>query len=153
MTATHLARPLPAPSLTAALGSLRARGMRVSAARRLVLEALFASERPLSAEEIAGGLDGRLPPSDLASVYRNLDTLEAAGLVHHLHLGHGPGRYVLVRDGARGFLACERCGGHAVLDDGALDAVRDAVRTASGFEVRLRHFPLIGTCPACAGRV
>jgi nucleoside-diphosphate-sugar epimerase len=31
---------------------------------------------PDTAEEIAAGLDGRLPRSDLASVYRNLETLE-----------------------------------------------------------------------------
>ena len=30
---------------------------------------------------------------DLASVYRNLETLEDAGLVRHMHLGHGPGLY------------------------------------------------------------
>ena len=36
---------------------------------------------------------GRLPRCDLASVYRNLETLEDAGLVRHMHLGHGPGLY------------------------------------------------------------
>jgi Fe2+ or Zn2+ uptake regulation protein len=46
--------------------------MRISAARRLVLEALYAADAPISAEQIADGLSGRLPRSDLASVYRNL---------------------------------------------------------------------------------
>ena len=79
----------------AALDALRARGLRVSSARRLVLEALFAADGPVSAEEIAGGLDGRCRRSDLASVYRNLDTLEQVGLVRHVHLGHGAGLYAL----------------------------------------------------------
>jgi hypothetical protein len=53
----------------------------ISAARRLVLEALYTGEGAVSADRVAGGLDGKLPPSDLASVYRNLETLEEAGLV------------------------------------------------------------------------
>ena len=86
------------------------RGLRVSSARRLVLEALFAAERPLTAEEIAAGLEGWLPASDLASVYRNLDTLEELGLVRHFHLGHGAGRYALAAAGDVEFVSCERCG-------------------------------------------
>ena len=95
MTVPHETRPLAAASIPAAIATLRARGLRVSAARRLVIEALFAAEGPVRAEAIAGGLDGRLPDSDLASVYRNLDTLEEIGLVRHFHLGHGPGLYAL----------------------------------------------------------
>ena len=59
-------------------------------ARRSVLEALLAAEQPLTAEEIAGD-------ADLASTYRNLETLESIGIVRHVHLGHGPGRYELTR--------------------------------------------------------
>ena len=84
--------------------------MRVSTARRLVLEALFAAEGPVSAEAIAAGLDGRLPGSDLASVYRNLDMLEEIGLVRHVHLGHGPGPLRARRPPRAEFVTCERCG-------------------------------------------
>ena len=52
-----------------------------------------------SAEELAAGLGGRVPRSDLASVYRNLETLERHGVVRHVHLGHGPG---LLRPGRPG---------------------------------------------------
>src|SRR5688572_24440602 len=99
MTLPHHTSPLAAPSVEAAVALLRARGLRVSSARRLVIEALFAAERPLTAEEIAAGLDGWLPASDLASVYRNLITLEEIGLVRHFHAGHGPGRYALAATG------------------------------------------------------
>src|SRR5215207_4850753 len=93
MTVPHNVPALRAPSLLSALGALRGRGMRVSTARRHVLEALYAAERPLTAEELAGAV----PNADLASVYRNLDVLEELGLVNHMHLGHGPGRYALAR--------------------------------------------------------
>lgn len=150
MTAVSHARPrLAAASPAAAVGALRARGLRVSAARRLVLEALYVAEGPVSAEAVAGGLDGRLPPSDLASVYRNLETLEEIGLVQHVHLGHGPGRYALVGR-HRGWAVCDACGRHVALDQDALYHVRSAVLEATGFDARFAHFPIVGLCPDCA---
>jgi Fur family transcriptional regulator, ferric uptake regulator len=150
MTEIHDAGPpLPAPTLQAAMSALRARGLRLSAARRLVLEALFAANRPVTAECVASGLDGLLPPSDLASVYRNLETLEGLGLVRHVHLGHGPGLYALTRVREREYVACERCGGHLELPAAALDGVRAAVREACGYSAHFTHFPVVGTCPAC----
>ena len=46
MTVPCLAAPAPAGDLEAAVDELRARGLRLSASRRLVLEALFAAGRP-----------------------------------------------------------------------------------------------------------
>ena len=80
-------------TLEEAVTALRERGIRVTAARRLVLQGLFAADGPVSAERLASGVDGAVPPSDLASVYRNLEALERVGLVRHVHLGHGPGLY------------------------------------------------------------
>ncbi len=150
MTVSHHAVPVPLPSLAAALGTLRARGLRISSARRILLEALFAAEGPVTAEEVAGGLDGRLPASDLASVYRNLETLEEVGLVRHVHLGHGPGLYALTRDGAREHLLCDRCGRVMSVDPSRLDAVRDLIRAETGFAANFTHFPIAGLCPECA---
>jgi Fur family transcriptional regulator, ferric uptake regulator len=149
MTVSHEARPLAAATLPAAITTLRVRGLRVSAARRLVLEALFAADGPVRAEAIAGGLEGRLPDSDLASVYRNLDTLEELGLVRHFHLGHGSGLYALTGRLEAGYAACERCGVHCALDPGGVALVAAAVREACGYEARLAHFPVVGRCPEC----
>jgi Fe2+ or Zn2+ uptake regulation protein len=150
MTVSHHADPVHLPSLAAALGTLRARGLRISSARRLVLAALFAAEGPVTAEEVAGGLDGRLPASDLASVYRNLDTLETLGLVRHVHVGHGPGLYALAGHHDAGYAACERCGRHVALDGEALADIGAVVRAVSGFAPALAHFPIVGLCPECA---
>jgi Fur family transcriptional regulator, ferric uptake regulator len=150
MTDHIAARPHAAASMHAALGILRANGLRISTARRLVLEALFASELPVSAEMIAGGLGGRLPALDLASVYRNLETLEAVGLVRHLHLGHGASRYVLTGLGDDGWATCEGCGRHERLARDKAAQLRAAVRGATGFEACFSHFPIVGLCRDCA---
>jgi len=149
MTVSHEVRPLPAASIPAAIATLRSRGLRVSAARRLVIESLFAADGPVRAEAIAGGLDGQLPDSDLASVYRNLDTLEEIGLVRHFHLGHGPGLYALTGRLEAGYAACEHCGAHRALDADAVADVAAAVYAACGYEPRLSHFPIVGRCPDC----
>ena len=145
MSFSHCAEPVPVPNPTAALGTLRARGLRISTTRRRVVDALFASEAPVSAEALARAVD-----ADVASVYRNLDALEQAGLARHVHVGHAAGRYVLSARHDGGYAACERCGRHAPLSPGQLTAVRDAVLAATGFDGDFSHFPIVGTCPECA---
>jgi Fur family ferric uptake transcriptional regulator len=152
MTSSRIATPLVTGSLSAALTAVRARGLRVSVARRQVIEALFAADAPVSAEELAGGLRGRAAPTDLASVYRNLDALESIGLVHHVHLGHGPGLYALAGRHEEAYAACERCGRRTAIDPGLIARVRSAVHDACGYELAFAHFAIVGLCPACAAR-
>ena len=141
---------VPVTSLEDAVAVVRGSGQRMSAARRILLEVLSAADRPLSAEVIASGLGGRHPQSDLASTYRNLETLEELGLVRHVHLGHGPGLYALAGHGDREYLVCERCDEVRAVRPGALDAVREEIRRRFGHEARFGHFPLGGLCAACA---
>jgi Fur family ferric uptake transcriptional regulator len=130
-------------SLPTLLNTVRSHGMRVSTARREVLEALMAAGEPLTAEELAGH-------ADLASTYRNLETLESIGIVRHVHLGHGPGRYEL-SDRSSGWATCEACGRSTALPSPALQAIRLAVREAAGFEAAFTHFPIVGRCQECTG--
>jgi Fur family transcriptional regulator, ferric uptake regulator len=139
---------VPAVSVAGAVNTLRARGLRLSSARRVLLEALFAAGRPVTAEELARGLGGRVPPSDLASVYRNLETLERHGLARHLQAGRGPGRWLPAGERSD-YALCERCDRMTALAPGTLDAVREAIRCAIGFEATFANSPLPGVCPAC----
>ena len=149
MTAPHIGPSLSAPDVDSAIDALRARGLRVSAARRLVLEALYAAGRPISADEIAEGVAGRLPRSDLASVYRNLELLESVGLVRHRHLGHGPGLYSPTGVGEQEYLVCDSCSNVVAVERSELDPVRDYVRQRFGYEAAFSHFPILGLCAEC----
>jgi Fur family ferric uptake transcriptional regulator len=143
--------PAAAPAtLDAAIDAVRAHGLRASAARRLVLAALLAAERPVTADAIARGLDGRVPQSDVASVYRNLDALERVGLVRRLHTGHGSSLYTMSGGDDVGYVACERCGEVRVVDSRAVAQVRATVRATVGFEATFLRFPIVGKCPSCA---
>jgi len=130
---------------------LRMRGHRVSVARRLVLMALFAAEGPVTAEQIAAGVDG-LPPSDVTSIYRNLEMLEQQGLVYHLHLGYGPRHYRLVGPDERCSLVCERCQRVDTAAFSDLDDARAAISGPTGYRTNFMHYPIVGVCPACTAR-
>jgi Fur family ferric uptake transcriptional regulator len=151
MTAPGTGPSLDAPDLDSAVEALRAGGLRVSAARRLVLEALYAAPGPVTADQIADGLAGRLPRSDLASVYRNLETLEEIGLVRHFHLGHGPGLYAPVGTGEREYLVCTSCGAVKAVEPEDMEPVRKEIRKRFGYEAHFSHFPVLGSCPDCKG--
>ena len=124
----------------------------MTGARRAVLEVLFAAGAPVSAEVVAGGLDGRLPETDLTSVYRNLEWLENHGVVRHVHVGHGAGVYTLAGEHPGEYLVCEGCGRTVAIDVATLAGVRAAIRTETGFEAHFDHFPIHGLCAACAQR-
>jgi Fur family transcriptional regulator, ferric uptake regulator len=135
-------------SADTALRALRERGLRISTARRMIVHYLFEVGGPVSAQQIATGL-GRTP-LDLASVYRNLETLEAQGVVRHFHAGHGAGRYVLASEDEPEYLACDRCGAIEEIDRFELQPLREAIRRRFGYEVGFTHFPMMGLCPRCA---
>jgi Fur family ferric uptake transcriptional regulator len=148
MTVAPDVLPLVAANLDDAVTALRERGLRLSTSRRLVLEALFAADGPVSAEHVARGLN-----LDPASVHRNFETLERHGLVRHVHLGHGPGLYALLGRGEREYLYCDRCGAVRALPARELDPVRKRIRERYGFETRFNHFALVGTCGSCSAQV
>ena len=153
MTESPRVPPLEFDDIDDVAAAIRKAGGRLTANRRLVLEALFDAEGPVSAELLASRLAGRGPAFDLPSVYRNLERLEALGVVRHVHLGHGPGLYALVGSGEREYLCCERCQRVTSVSAAELDPVRAEIRERFGYDARFTHFPITGLCAECAGEV
>lgn len=133
------------PSPESVLNRLRSRGHRVSTPRRVVVKTLFAAEAPLTANEIAASDDTEL---DLATVYRNLETLQELEIVVRVQAGDGAGRWRLA-GGNRGYVACHSCGALEEVAVAELDELRELVRDRCGYELRFDRFPLVGVCPRC----
>ena len=129
-----------------AIQALRESGLRLSTARRLIIEALFSASGPVSAQELAQAL-----ALEESSVYRNLEVLERHGLTRHVHLGHGPGLYALVGRDDGEYLYCERCGKLTVLAPDQLAEIREDVERRFGHHPRFTHFAMVGLCQDCAG--
>lgn len=151
MTLAPRRAPLAFGDIDDIAAAIRASGGRLTAARRVVLAALFAADGPVSAEYIAAGLGGRVIGSEVSSVYRNLERLEELGVVRHVHLGHGPGLYVLEDGTQREYLVCERCDRVDSVQAASLDRIRAAIENAFGYQARFSHFPIVGLCSRCAG--
>jgi Fur family ferric uptake transcriptional regulator len=132
-------------TLEEAIAAVREHGLRLSTARRLLLEALFAADGPVAAPHLVDTLS-----IDESSVYRNLEALEALGLVRHVHLGHGPGLYVLVGGDEREYLYCERCAKVTSASPEQLEPMRELIRREFGYQARFTHFPIVGLCAGCA---
>lgn len=149
MTVAPESEPLHFRDLEDVAAALRAEGTRMTTPRRLVLEALFAADGLVSAEQVAAGAHTGVA-LDLTSVYRNLERLEELGVVRHVHLGHGPSVYGLIGKGEREFLVCESCGNVTTADAERFDRIRAVVKAEFGYDARFTHFPLHGRCPDCA---
>jgi len=132
------------------LNRLRSHGLRVSTPRRVVVKTLFAAEGPLTANEIAAGLDGGPAELDLATVYRNLETLEELEVVVRLVGSDGPGRWRLADGSGHCYVACHRCGALKEVGAEELDGLRAVLRERFGYEVSFSRFPMMGVCRGCS---
>jgi Fur family ferric uptake transcriptional regulator len=139
-----------AASIDDVLVLVRARGGRVTAPRRLLLEALFASGQHRSAEDLAAEVQATAPDVHLSTIYRNLEELQRLGVVVHSHFGHGPATYHLAGS-AHAHLVCEGCGTSFEAPGDLLAALAAAARSRLGFEVDPFHFAIPGRCASCRG--
>jgi Fur family transcriptional regulator, ferric uptake regulator len=147
--ARHAHGSSAAVTIDAVLELVRRRGGRVTEARRAVVAALVDGRHEhLTAELVAGRVQESQPDVHLSTVYRTLDSLEALGVVSHVHLGHGPSTYHLDTE-PHHHAACDTCGTIVHLPGDLYDEVVARVRAETGFVATPPHFSLTGRCPAC----
>jgi Fe2+ or Zn2+ uptake regulation protein len=132
------------------LDRVRASGGRITPARRAVLEVLVeAGSDHLSADEIAERVHASAPQVHLSTVYRNLDSLEEAGVLRRARLGDGPASYHLAAD-EHHHAVCDRCGVVIRVPAEAFAPVVDALAREHGFRAEPRHVTIDGLCATCA---
>jgi Fur family zinc uptake transcriptional regulator len=140
-----------ADALAAARELCAKRGERFTELRGRVLEIVWDSHRPIGAYAILERLksDGRsaAPPT----VYRALDFLMSAGLVHRIEslnayvgCAHPGERH------ASQFLLCKTCGNSVELDEPAVGSALAQAADKRGFKVDRRVVELSGLCANCA---
>lgn len=137
-----------AASLNVLLAELRRRGQRVTTVRRAVAEAVVAAQHR-TAEEIVERVQREHHEVHPSTVYRTLETFEEAGLIEHVHFGHGPARWLLANDASH-HLVCEACGLVQQVPRHLFDVVRERLEADYGFAIDLHHFANVGRCATCA---
>jgi len=145
--------PTPQPTegaarVASALDELRAQGSRVTKARVAILDVLSSSDAHQSADDIAQAVDRIEPGVHRATVYRTLDSLVAAGLVAHTHLGHGTAVYHLITI-PHAHLQCQQCGAVIDIPHSVLRSMSKRVIDDYGFTLDVGHSALLGLCQGC----
>jgi Fe2+ or Zn2+ uptake regulation protein len=142
--------------ITQATDLLRASGGRMTAQRRIILDALTELAEHPTADEVyalAQARDRRLNPS---TVYRTLAWLENAGLVSHCHLDAGPDgerseRYDPVTPTEHHHFICTRCGQVIEFAAAQIETIKAEFARSYDAAVEKAALTLYGLCAECQG--
>jgi Fur family transcriptional regulator, ferric uptake regulator len=128
---------------------LRARGLRLTAQRQLVLEAVYRLGHA-TPDQIHAEVSRTAAGVNITTIYRTLELLEELDLVTHAHLSHGAPTYHGVGDAQHVHLVCSACGQVAEMATDWLRPLVAAIKDDRGFVVDLGHVALFGLCTGCA---
>ena len=120
--------------------------------QQAVLHCLEARQaESLTANDLAEELRRSGNPVGLATIYRQLDRLEAAGRIHKVTTEEGAVyQYCPHPDDHSCFLLrCEDCGRIVHLDCGHLEELTHHLETTHQFRIDLRRTTLTGRCHRC----
>jgi Fur family ferric uptake transcriptional regulator len=128
---------------------LRARGMRWTPQRRLLIRVLADSEGHVTASELIERCRAQDPETTPSTVYRTLDVLEELGIVRHAHAADGREEYHVLPRTEHGHLHCRRCGQSWEIEADEAAVLVRRLRQRRGFEIDLSHLSVAGLCAAC----
>ena len=147
---TTAATPSSKAATHEVLQRLRAAGCRVTVPRRAVVEALLQSGHDhITADELAKRVRTRYPDIHRATVYRTLDILQEAGVISHVHMGHGPSTFHL-GDNAHHHAVCNICNRVTEVPAEMFDAVSRYLDRTHGWQLTMQHFALSAICDQCS---
>ena len=130
---------------------LRARGLRWTPQRRILVEVLSRTDGHVTGAELGERCRAVDPGTIPSTVYRTLDVLEELGVVRHSHGVDGREEFHVLPPSRHGHLYCTGCGGEWDLpaDDPAVMAAVTALDADRGFALDITHLTLVGRCAGC----
>jgi Fur family transcriptional regulator, zinc uptake regulator len=122
--------------------------------RRLVLQALLSSHRPLGAYELVDELSKSISRPAPITVYRALDFLMENGLVHRIESRNAYLACAHDHDAAAmvAFLICDACGLVGEIPAAPVAQSLNAAARASGFAPKLSVVEITGMCAHCQSK-
>jgi Fur family ferric uptake transcriptional regulator len=143
--------PSLSPAWSGIPDRLRARGLRWTPQRRILVEVLSRTDGHVTGAELVERCRAIDPDTIPSTVYRTLDVLEDIGVLSHSHGADGREEFHVLPASEHGHLYCRRCGGQWELesDDPGVVAALAAFQDGRGFEIDVSHLTLIGRCATC----
>jgi Fe2+ or Zn2+ uptake regulation protein len=127
---------------------LRSAGLRVTAARLAILDAVRSGDH-LDAEHIAGGVRSRLGRVSTQAVYDALRALTAAGLLRRIEPAGSPARYEVRVGDNHHHLVCRGCGEVTDIDCVVGRAPCLEPSDTHGYAIDEAEVVFWGVCPSC----
>jgi Fur family transcriptional regulator, ferric uptake regulator len=137
------------PSL---MKELAARGVRITAQRRVLVNIIQDSPRHLDAATLLEIAKRQDPNIDRATVYRTLALLKNRGLIDELDLMHIEGEkhyYEAKTNRDHCHMACFRCGAIMEYASSSFEKLKEEMVKQSGFEIRVVRLEVGGFCKRC----
>src|SRR5882672_6937104 len=124
-------------------------GMRRTAQRTMVYNAIVRFGGHCTAEEIAAELRKTKPDFPRSTVYRALEALTASGSVYAAHLGEGPTHYELA-SGDHHHAVCQVCGGVLHIQEELVNALETHLEEGHHFKPLRTEVLVVGICDSCS---
>ena len=134
------------------LEALAARGVRLTAQRRLLVELIQSAERHLDAAGLLAQAQRRGAAVNRATVYRTLELLKKHGLVDELDLMHLEGEkhyYEVKTRRDHMHLACFQCQRIVEVASPLFERLKAELARQTGFEFRVTRLEVGGVCAEC----
>lgn len=128
--------------------TLRARGLRLTPQRALILRAVEELGHA-TPDQVHAQLRTRSEAVNLSTVYRTLELLDELGLIRHAHLADRAPTYHAVSDHEHFHLVCRECGKVQSKDREVLQALLSQLADTDGFTVDVGHLTVFGSCRDC----
>lgn len=137
------------------LDKLKAKGFRLTPARKQIIQYLEDSENPISAKDILNKLSKNNLLVNKTTVYRELDFLISQDLIHQVDFGEGNKRYEFNRDSHHHHLICTRCQKVFEIDidlatfENKLKTIEDDLSQQKNFTITHHSLEFFGLCYSC----
>jgi Fur family transcriptional regulator, ferric uptake regulator len=131
---------------------LAARGVRITAQRRLLVGIIQDSPRHLDAASLLKLAQKQEPDIDRATVYRTIALLKDRGLIDELDLMHIEGEkhyYEAKTNRDHCHMACFRCGAIMEYASPSFEKLKAEIARESGFRIRVVRLEVGGLCKRC----
>lgn len=137
------------------LSEVETRGIRMTAQRRALIEAIQNAELHLDAASLLEQARKRDPNINRATVYRTIELLKRLGLIDELDLMHlnGEKHYYEARTQQDHLhLACFECGEIIEFATPAFERLKQQIAAANQFEVQVMRLEVGGLCGVCTAK-
>jgi Fur family ferric uptake transcriptional regulator len=133
------------------VNTLKAKGLKLTPQRRLIVDVIHEATGHLTAEEIIKDVQARMPGVNKSTIYRTLELLENAGCVYKSELGN---EFIYHHDeeGHHHHLVCSRCGKTVDCDENLFTPVQRSLKNKYNFSVDFKHIVMTGVCEKCRSR-